>query len=148
MKLVKSTLWALGLGFAVVFAATPAQAKGSVHIDLPGFSIGYYDDHYGSSRHYNRKYRHGKYYRDKYHHGKYDDRYRYDRTHRSRSYTRSHSKGYYNKRYDDRYYNQPYSRSYDRSYRQSNVICPQQGYSRYRIERRYCTPHKDHYHCE
>lgn len=136
MKIVKSTLWLLGISAGMLLAATPAHARGSVYVDIPGLSIGYYDHGYDRYRYKHRSHhgsryydRHDRYYSKKYRH--YDHKYR----DRNRG-------GYYNDyRYND-YYSDPYR------YRQSNSYCPDPGYSRYRIERSHCYRHKDHYHCE
>ncbi len=131
MQLIKSTLGVIALGTAIMCLSSPAFANGNVYIDVPGFSLGYYDDHY--DRHgYSKRYRHSNRY--KYRSNRYYDDYR------GNQHRRYNQHGYL----DRPYYGKPYQHSYPQSY----TICPDRGYSRYRIDRRYCYPHKDHFHCE
>jgi len=150
MKLsAKHLLAAFSMLTVMAIAPTSAFAGGSVHLDVPGFSIGVHDDH---------KYRkrHRKHYRSRY----YDDR-RYERRHRR------NSNDYYNRRYYndnyyssgrrhyrdsyrnyDRRYDRRYDRnSYDRRYDRRAEICPIDGYSARYDRNRSCYEHKDHYHC-
>ena len=147
MKIVKSTLGVIVLGAAVMLLAGPTHARGSVYIDVPGFSLGVYDRHHNSHR-YPQKYRYDNRYGKRY----YDhDRYRdYDG-----GYNRNYSKHYsYNRNNSSRYnpygyqgqYN--YGSGYQYNNRPTYTICPDPGFSRYRIERGRCYQHKDHFHCE
>jgi hypothetical protein len=136
MKLVKSTLGVFGLAAALLLAS-PTYAKGSVSINVPGFNYGYYDKQH--NRHsYSKRYRNDRGYKQRsYHHDRYD-RYRND------DY-RDYSEHGYQNRYA---YKHRYSKPYQHSYPQAYTVCPDPGYSRYRIQRSYCYPHKDHFHCE
>jgi hypothetical protein len=146
MKLSAKHLFAT-LGMFTVIAVTPtsAFAKGSVHFDLPGLSIGVHDDHRSNSRH-------RKHYNNN-HRSRYNDHYdnrRYERRQHRRDHKR-HSKG---QRYNDNYYssgrhdNRRYERRND-SYRSDSYrveVCPIDGYSRYFQQGRRGYQHKDHYH--
>ena len=155
MKIVKSTLGVIVLGAAVMFLAGPTHARGSVYIDVPGFSLGVYDRHHNSHR-YSKKYRHDDRYSNRYYdHDNYRDNYRdHDRGY-NRNYSKKHGKHYSNNRNNSGRYNQygyqdqyNYGSGYQRNNRQTYTICPDPGFSRYRIERGRCYQHKDHFHCE
>ena len=142
MKMLRTILGCMAIGGTMLLTAGPAHAgTGSVYIDLPGFSIGYSDHYYDRSYH-RKKHRHKR-------HRKYRDR--YDRYYDEPRYSdRYYDRRYY--QYDDRYYNRYYD-DYDyrpkrRSYRRSGPICPQRGFSRYRLRGHSCYRHKDHYHCD
>lgn len=130
MQLVKSTLGVIALGATLLCLSNPAYAHGSVYIGVPGLSLGYSDNQYD---------RHG-----------YSKRYGHTNRYKYRSNRYDHYRGKQHRRYkqhgsiDRPYYGTPYQRSYSQSY----TICPDSGYSRYRLDRRYCYPHKDHFHCE
>jgi len=144
MKLSAKHLFAT-LGMLTVFAVTPttAFASGSVHINVPGFSIGFHDVHHSHKR-YRKHYR-----------GYYNDDYRYER----RKYRKKRNRYYKKRRYYDNYYSsgRRYDRGYDRKYnrryeRRYNdgyraEACPIDGYSRYDDRGQNCYEHKDHYHC-
>ena len=100
---LRKALVPFGILTCVALAPTSASAKGSVHINVPGISIGFYDGHH---RHYKKKYRHRHRYR--HHHNNY---YYYD-------YRPSYGYGYrlYDRGY--RYYRPSYRRPY----------CPIRGY--------------------
>lgn len=114
--------------FGLVVAATPgtANAGGSVHLHVPGFSIGYYDDHY------HRKHRKRLYKR--YNHRHYRNHYYYNDDYYPRRSYRSYNgyRNYYRPRYQDRYYE----------------VCPTPGYSTRYYRGRGCYSHGDHYHCD
>ena len=118
---------------ALAMAAVPgtASAGGSVHIDIPGFSIGYYDDHRYRKRHrkhYRKHYRHHKrshrYYRDHYDYRPYGSYNYYGGGYRSRDY--------YRPRYRDNRYD----------------YCPTPGFSLRFYRNRGCYSHGNHYHCD
>lgn len=119
-----------GAGLIALLLLVPgtAAAKGSVHIDIPGLSIGVHDDHYR-------------------HHRKH---YRGDRHHKKRHYRKRHRQSYY---YDPYYYDPYYSNQYDyrsgrRDYRSRYAPrCPTAGFSEYYLRNRDCYRHKDHFHC-
>ena len=114
----------------LVVASGTASAGGRVHIDIPGFSIGYYDDH-----HYRKKYRkHRRHYKrhHKRHHRYYDDYYYYE------------PRRYY---YYDGYRSRDRYRSRD-SYRNDYDYCPTPGFSLRYYRNRGCYSHGDHYHCD
>ncbi len=122
-------------------APSTAQAGGSVHLNLPGLSIGVHDDH-----HYKKK-RYRRHYRDRYY---YDDHWRKKRYYKKRHYKkRYYNRDYYGSRYDRRrYYNDDYyyggrSSRYDRR----RNYCPDPGYSSYDNDNLDCYRHKGHYHC-
>ncbi|MDG1904964.1 MAG: hypothetical protein P8I38_05000 [Arenicella sp.] len=155
MKIVKSTLGVIVLGAAVMFLAGPTHARGSVYIDVPGFSLGVYDRHHNSHR-YSKKYRHDDRYSNRYYdHDNYRDHDRgYNRNY-SKKHRNKHGKHYSNNRNNSGRYNQygyqdqyNYGSGYQRNNRQTYTICPDPGFSRYRIERGRCYQHKDHFHCE
>ncbi|NND81235.1 MAG: hypothetical protein HKN50_02270 [Gammaproteobacteria bacterium] len=116
-----------GLTTMVALVPATASAKGSVHIDVPGFSIGFHDSHYSHGRHYNKHRRH--YNKHRRHHYKH------------RYWHKRHD--YY--RHDYGYRDRPYRHRYD-TYRYDR--CPDPGYSRYNYRNRDCYRHKGHYHCE
>ena len=141
MKLsVKHLLATLSMLTVLAVTPTTALAKGSVHIDVPGFSIGVHDDYYYRNRSYSRKSnsrRYNNYYNDN----------RYER----RRYRQSRNRYYNNRRYNDNYYSggrqydRRYDRGYDNGYRAE--VCPIDGYSRYDDRNRNCYEHKGHFHC-
>ncbi|MFQ3245557.1 MAG: hypothetical protein ACJAYF_000222 [Arenicella sp.] len=145
MKLSAKHLFAtLGMFTVIVVTPTSAFARGSVHLDIPGLSIGVHDD-YRSDR------RHRKHQRK--HHRKHYN------THRSRHNDHYDKRHYKNRRHNDNYYssgrynNQRYDRR-DNNYRNDQYyndrrrveICPIDGYSRYYQQGRNGYQHKDHYH--
>jgi hypothetical protein len=146
MKLSAKHLFAT-LGMFTVIAVTPtsAFAKGSVHFDLPGLSIGVHDDHRSNSRH-------RKHYNNN-HRSRYNDHYdnrRYERRHHRREHKRHYNKRHYNDNYNSR--GRHDSQRYDRrnnSHRSDSYrveVCPIDGYSRYFQQGRRGYQHKDHYH--
>ena len=153
MKLSAKHLFAT-LGMLTVLAVTPttAFADGSVHLDLPGLSIGLHDDH----RSYKR---HRKHYRNRYdNHRSERRRYRQNRDHRySDRHYRSgqrynNDRRYYSdRRYNDNYYSERRSnRRSNNNYRNDSYrveVCPIDGYSRGYDRNRNCYEHKGHFHC-
>jgi hypothetical protein len=146
MKLSAKHLFAT-LGMFTVIAVTPtsAFAKGSVHFDLPGLSIGVHDDHRSNRRH-------RKHYNNN-HRSRYNDHYdnrRYERRHHRREHKRHYNKRHYNDNYNSR--GRHDSQRYDRrnnSHRSDSYrveVCPIDGYSRYFQQGRRGYQHKDHYH--
>lgn len=142
MKLLNTHAFVL-FGVVLLVAAVPnsAHARSSVHIDVPGFSIGWYDQ----DRHYRKRHHRPS----RHHYDRYYDNYYYDE-YRPRRHHRKH-KRYHKKYYNNHYYHD--NRSYyprDRYYDRPRVveICPTAGYSRYRDRNRSCYQHKDHYHCD
>lgn len=136
----KHFIAAFGLITVLAVAPTSAFARGSVHIDVPGFSIGIHDDHG-----YKHRKRHHRKYRKRYS----NDRYYDDRRYRKRYYNnRRYNERRYKRRYNDNYY---YSgRRNNRGYyndRYRAEVCPTDGYSRYYDRNRNCYEHKGHYHC-
>lgn len=129
---------AAALGLTLLFAMTPgtAMAGGSVHIDIPGLSLGVHDGH-------RSKYRHKK----RYHKRHYNDY--YDNDYRSRRYERRRDRErYYNSYNDDYYYSgRRNSRSYNYSRPRRVEVCPRAGYSRYYLRDSECSSHKGHFHC-
>lgn len=122
------------MAFSVAVVPTTASAAPSIHLDLPGLSIGLHDHH---NRHYRKRYKrhHKRYYKDRYRH--------YDNHYPRRSYR------YYD--YGNRYYdggrsNRSPRRYYDRHDRYDR--CPTPGYSSYYYRNGGCYSHGDHYHCE
>ncbi|NNC99596.1 MAG: hypothetical protein HKN85_05395 [Gammaproteobacteria bacterium] len=123
--------WAALLSMLVAITALPntASARGSIHLDLPHFSIGIHDDHRGYRKH---KYR--------------DRKRRHYRSHRS---YRKHRYYNNNRYYSDRYYNYRYYQPRARYYPPySDNYCPSSNYSDRYYGNRDCLPHGDHYHCE
>ncbi|MFT5574115.1 MAG: hypothetical protein ACI9FR_003052 [Cryomorphaceae bacterium] len=158
MKLLKKhSLALMGIVFLVAAVPSNSHAKGSVHLDVPGFSIGWHDNnrnyrnnHYKSGR---RHYNHNSYDRKHYDRKRYDRRYNdyYRDDYRNRKHHNRNNNHYDNNRYYDDYYsggqrNNSRNSYYDRP----NVvaICPIGGYARYRDRNRSCYQHKGHYHCE
>ena len=140
----RSTLAVFGLISTIALVTNTASARGSVHVDLPGLSIGYQDNHYRPGRAHKRA--HKRAYKRRHH-----------RSHRGHNY-----RGYYNRHNDYNYrdygrsqngygyYDQGY-RSYDyksrgRNYNRGNY-CPTAGYSEYGYRNRNCSRHEDHFHC-
>jgi hypothetical protein len=159
MKLsAKHLIATLGMFTVIVVTPTSAFARGSVHLDLPGLSIGVHDDHRSNRGH--RKHHRKHYNNHRSRHNDYYDNRRYD-NHRyeRRDHRRSHKRHYKNRRYNDNYYssgrynNQRYDRR-DNNYRNDRYrndrlrveICPIDGYSRYYQQGRNGYQHKDHYH--
>jgi len=111
---------------------TSASAGGSVHINVPGFSIGYHGDYYGRKhyrKNYNRAKRSHRYYRNQY---------------RDRDYYNYRPRRSYNYYYDG-------YRSRDRyrsRYRNDYDYCPTPGFSVRYYRNRGCYSHGDHYHCD
>jgi len=131
------TKFAAALAVLTMCVAMPstASARGSVHVDLPHFSIGFHDNGYRSYR------KHRKHYR-KHRRNHYND---YRRNH--------HNKRYYNKRYydDGNYTSYRSDRSYrnkQRSRRYSDNYCPTYNYSDRYYQNDGCTAHGNHYHCD
>ncbi len=118
---------------ALTVAAVPgtASAGGSIHLDIPGFSIGFHDDHRYRKRHRHYK-SHKRYKRYKRHYRNHDSYDYYPR----RSYR--YYDGYRSNRYDRRRYR-------DRDRYES---CPTPGYSSRYYRDRGCYSHGDHYHCD
>ncbi len=146
-----STLWSrvavlLTTLSAITLIALPtsASAGGSVHVDIPGLSIGVHENHYNKKRHrrvYKNRHR-NNHYRNDYYYDDHRDRKRY---HKKRYY----NGGYYKKRYyKKRYYNNDYYYG-ERSnrYNRRAEICPIAGYSPYYNDNLDCYRHKDHFHC-
>lgn len=140
MKLNAKHLLAIASSIAVLAFApmSSASAGDSIHIDLPGISIGFHGDHRYNKRYRNKYYRHynNDYYRDR----------RYDR----RKYRQS--RRYYNNRYNDNYYyyDRRSNRRYNNGYRYDDYrsnVCPIDGYSSRYDRNRNCYEHKGHYHC-
>ena len=138
-------LFAPVLSMALV--PSTAQAKSSVHIDLPGFHIGFDNSHHGKRRHSKRGHR---YYNDGYR-GYRSHKRHYKRHHNYRGryysndrYPRSYSYSPYY--YDDRYYSRPRSDYYGNVYRRPN--CPTAGFSWNYYDDRDCYKHKNHFHCD
>lgn len=118
---IRKILLVLGIATSVAVVPTTASAKASVHISLPGISIGLGDRHY-QSRYYNNRYRSYQ----------YVPSYRYvPRT----TY-----------RYQNQYYNSPSRRIYTPSYQ--SAACPEPGYSPNYYAGHGCRQHLDHYHCD
>lgn len=133
-----------GIALSVAVAPTTASARGSVHIDVPGFSIGFHDD----NRHYRK--RHKRYH--KRHHSKHysgrSNRYYDGYGYQSRGY-RYGSDSYRNRSYRNSYkngYRSGYKNSYRNDYR--GDYCPTPGYSPRYYDDRGCYAHGDHYHCD
>ena len=130
----RSALVFIGLATIMALVPTTASAKGSVHIDIPGISIGYHDNYYRNSyrhkRHYNKHRRHYK------KHRYYNKRY-YDHGYSSRSYRN------YDRSYDRGYQYRSRTRYYER-----DNYCPDPGYSSRAYRDRSCYSHGDHYHCD
>lgn len=144
MKLSTKHLFAtLSLLTALTLAPTSAFAKGSVHVDIPGLSIGVHDNHRSYTRHRNEK----RHYREGRDHYYSDRRYKRDRQYyNNRHYNdrRSQSKRRYN---DNNYYS---GSRYNNRYRNDGYrveVCPIDGYSRYYDRSSNCYEHKGHYHC-
>ena len=132
------------LSVVILLALTPgtAMAKGSIHIDIPGLSIGVHDGYRGKHKH--RK--HKRYYRDNYY---YEDHYRSNRYDRRRDRRERKRDYYYNNRYDNNYYygSRKSKRYYNYSEPRRVQRCPNAGYSRYYLKNRGCSSHNDHFHC-
>ena len=124
---IRNIVFAFGIVMSLSLIPSTVSAKGGVHINLPGISIGV-SDRYSRNRHYNR----------------YDNRYRYNRSrgYYSPSYRSTTRKSY---RRSNNYYYQP-RRVYTPSYRSN--ICPDPGYSASYYEGHGCYEHLDHYHCD
>jgi len=110
------------LSAVMLLALTPAtsMARGSVHIDIPGLSIGVHDGYRGKHKH-KRYYRDNSYYKDDY---------------RSRRYERRRDRRsdyYYNNRYDNNNYysGRKSKRYYNYSEPRRVRICPRTGYPLY-----------------
>lgn len=147
---------------ALVALPTTATARGSVHVDIPGLSIGIHDDRYKKKRHrrvYKNRHRnnhynndhyyddhryHKKKYRKKHYHKKryYNDGYYKKKYHKKRGRYNNHHNGYDNS-YDNDYYYGGRSNRYDRR----TEICPINGYSPYYNDNLNCYRHKGHFHC-
>ena len=119
-----------------MLAAVPstASARGSIHLDLPHFSVGFHDD---GHRSYRKQRKHQR---------------KHYRKHRRNDYN-NHRRSYYNKRYYDNGYNTSYrsDRRYRNNYnppRYSDNYCPTYNYSKNYYRNDGCTPHADHYHCD
>ncbi len=163
-------LSAVSLVSMVVIPAT-SQASGSLHLDLPGLSIGLHDDtHYRhvnkkSSRHDRRRsskskqYYYGNRYDRKYRNNssRYNNRY-YDKPYYNKpNYNKSYNNGYNNRYYKKRYYNNRYNNynggrsnqyRYRNSYRNNRAqACPEPGYYPYYNDKLNCYKHKGHFHC-
>jgi len=134
-QLAKYSIAAFSTALIMALAPNTASAGGSLHLDLPGISIGVYDDH---RYRYKRKYRHSKRYGHRYNDGYYRDRGYYRERRRARRSERR-------QRYSNDYYYGGRDRYYDRPRRAER--CPAYGYSRYYVRDRGCYKHKDHYHC-
>lgn len=138
----------------LTFVGIPTNAKasgGSVHIDLPGLSIGFHDDHYKKKR-YRKQYRDRRSYRDRGYYrdrGHYRGRHYYNERRAHRRDHRRHDRYYNNRRYNDRYYYSGRSDRRDRNryYQGRSQICPVAGYSPYYDRGLNCYRHKGHYHC-
>ena len=129
----RNTIAAFGLLTVIALVPTTASARSSVHVDIPGFSIGFHDrNRYGwrqNRRHSNRHSRRNHSY--DYGHRNYGSGY-YDRSYRGYGYAPRSYRGYGNA---------PRSGYYGRD------VCPIAGYSPYGYRDRGCYAHKDHFHC-
>lgn len=137
----RSALALFGLITTVALVPSTASAKGSVHLDLPGLSIGYHDNHYRHGRYHKRKHYRKRHHR-RHHYRGHRDRHYYNR-HRDygyRDYGYSH-RGY--RYYDHGYYYKPRKRHYNRG-----NYCPTAGYSEYAYDNRNCYRHDGHFHCD
>lgn len=127
LSIVK-VLLTVGVFLGISTVPNYAAARTSVHINLPGISIGVADRQYRDR--YNHRY-----------HNNYYQRYYYSpapsRTIKRRTIKRTY-------RYNNYY--QPSQRIYTPSYR--SEICPEPGYSPYYYQGHGCRQHYDHYHCE
>ncbi len=132
-QIAKYSIATFSAALMMALAPTTATAGGSVHIDVPGFSIGVHDDH---RYRYKRKYRHRRDHYNDYYRDSHDDYYRERR--RARRYERK-------RRNYDNYYYGGRDRYYDRPRRVE--VCPTYGYSRYYLRDRGCYRHKNHFHC-
>ncbi|MBT8115839.1 MAG: hypothetical protein KJP04_10670 [Arenicella sp.] len=112
---------------------TTASARGSVHIDVPGFSIGFHDRHYYGKHH---RYRDRHHWRHKRHFKRH-----YRRDHYWRPRHRGYGSGYYDRGYRNYGY-APRSRYY------GGTLCPTPGYSPYWYGGGNCYAHKGHFHCD
>ena len=137
---------AAAFAMIMMISAIPAtaSARGSVHIDLPHFTLGYHDEGYRSHRshkrkHYRKNRRHNRYYNRHYNSHRNYDRNGYSRYNNNQRY---YNDGYYtSNRYDRR------NRNYNRSRSRDNY-CPTPGYSSRYYRNGGCYSHGDHYHCE
>jgi len=139
MKLFsKHLVAAFSLITVIAMTPTSAFARGSIHIDVPGFSIGVHNDRGYRSR----GHRHSRKYNRRY--------YNSNRRYKKRYYN---SRRYNNRRYNNRRYNDNYysgGRGYNRGYYNDSYraeVCPIDGYSRYYDRNQNCYEHKGHYHC-
>lgn len=142
----RSALVFFGLAISAALVPPTASAKGSIHLDIPGISIGYHTNHYRNGyrqkRHYNNHHR----YNPRYNY--YNKRY-YNRNYRNQDYGysgrnyRNNDRSYYGRGYNDHRYS---NRSRNRNY-QRNDYCPDPGYSEYAYRDQSCYSHGDHYHC-
>lgn len=151
MKHLSKTLMAT-LGLLTALATTPvASASGSLHLNLPGLSIGVHDDH-GHKKHRKR-------YRNRHHNDHYYSN-RHERRNSQRYYNQRRSNHYdYNNRRSNRYYNNRRSnnnyyyggrRNNDRGYYNDSrrvEACPTIGYTPRYDRNRNCYRHKGHFHC-
>lgn len=156
-RLITVLASAFGL-LGIALTPVTAQAGGSLHLDLPGISIGVHDHQYKKKR-YRRVYRNNRGHRSRhrnYRNDHYYDDYKPRRYERRRSNRYYYNRGY-NNRYNDRYnyrYNNGYNNDYyyggrsNRNYNNRRVeVCPINGYSPYYDDNLRCTRHKDHFHC-
>jgi hypothetical protein len=137
----------LSMFIAVTALPSTAAARGSVHIDLPHFSVGLHDNNHGikyrdshRNRHYNNNSRGSR-------HSNRHDKKRHHNNHNyyGGSYNNNYYDGYSSYGSTNRYY-KPRKKRYNRSYR--NEYCPTPGYSSYNYSDRGCYSHGDHYHCD
>ena len=113
---------------SVSLVPNTASAKSSVHIALPGISIGFNDRYYSNRN--NNRYRNNSYRNNSYRNNSYRNN-----SYRNNSYRNS-----------NQYYYQPSRRVYKPSYQ--SAICPEPGYSANYYDGHGCRQHLDHFHCD
>ena len=156
----KTLMAAFGLITAVAMAPTASASGSSLHLNLPGISIGVHDGHGNKkyrnrhrSRHHNSSHYRDDYYRDKRYRHRDDrrsKRYYNQRRNNDYYYSDRKSKRYYNtRRYNDNYYYGGRGNNDRRYYNDSRYVevCPVEGYSRNYNRNRSCYKHKGHFHC-
>lgn len=140
MKHLSKTLIAT-VGLLSALLTAPIASAGSVHLNLPGISIGVHDGHrYKDNRYRSHRSNDRRYYKKRKYQRHYDNNdYYYDRSSR-------------NSKYDRRYNNNNYyggNSNYDRRDYRSNrsQVCPTRGYTPRYDRNRNCYKHKGHFHC-
>lgn len=152
MKHLSKTLMAtFGLLTALTMAPTASASGSSLHLNLPGFSIGVHDDH--GHKKYRKRYR-NRHHNDSYYRNRYDhrnsDRYYNQRRSNSYYYNNRNSNRYYNNRRNNNNYYSGGRRNNDRRYYNDSrrvEVCPIIGYTPRYDRYRDCYRHKGHYHC-